>query len=171
MNIFRYTSTTALSTSNLEVDRPYTITGTSLTGTSTSGVIAYRYTSGWFSGTTYYDFSVENDLVIENIKIDGPDTTGSSNATLGANSKTSRVIYANSHNLKIGRNVTSSDGNNYLTGEAVFGGANNSNVSGTFRVIIESGIFYAYHSGVMSGSSNYTLNETTIFGNDYDRIT
>ncbi|MBR7042468.1 MAG: hypothetical protein IKI04_03095, partial [Bacilli bacterium] len=171
LNIFRYTSASALSTSDLEVDRPYTITGTSLTGTSTSGVIEYQYTSGWFGGTTYYDFSVQNDLVIENIKIDGPDTTGSNNAELGANSKTSRVIYANSHNLKIGRNVTSSDGTNYLTGEAVFGGKNNDNVSGTFRVIIESGIFYAYHSGVMSGSSNYVLNETTIFGNDYDRIT
>lgn len=169
-NIFRYTSTNALSTSDLEVDRPYTITGTSLNGTSPSGVIEYRYTSGWFFGDTYYDFSVQDDLVIENIKINGPNTTGSNNATLGANSKTSQVIYANSHNLKIGRNVTSSDGNNYLTGEAVFGGKNNANVSGTFRIIIESGIFYAYHSGVMSGSSNYTLNETTIFGSDYDRI-
>ena len=169
-NIFRYTSTNALSTSNLEVDRPYTITGTSVNGTSPSGVIEYRYTSGWLFGDTYYDFSVQDDLVIENIKINGPNTTGSNNATLGANSKTSQVIYANSHNLKIGRNVTSSDGNNYLTGEAVFGGKNNANVSGTFRIIIESGIFYAYHSGVMSGSSNYTLNETTIFGSDYDRI-
>ena len=169
LNIFRYTSTTALSFEDIEVNRPFTITGISRTGTTPTGVLEYPSTYSWFSGYTYSDFTAANDLVIENIKIDGPDTTGSDNATLGANSKTSQVIYANSHNLKIGRNVTSDDGNDYLIGEAVFGGINNS-VSGTFRVIVESGIFYAYHSGAMSGSNNFTLNETTIFGSDYDRI-
>ena len=170
LNIFRYTSTTRLSLSNLEVDRPFTITGTAINGTTSTGVLEYYYTSGWFGGTTYYDFSVNNDLVIENIKIEGPDTTGTNNTALGGDSKTSQVIYANSNNLKIGRNVTSSYGTNYLIAESVFGGSNNSNINGTFRVIIESGAYYAYHSGAMTGSSNYTLNETTIIGSDYDRV-
>lgn len=170
MNIFRYTSTNSLSFERIEVNRPFTVTGTSINGTTTTGVLEYPSSTGWFSGTTYYDFAVSNDLVIENIKIDGPDTTGTNNTTLGGNSKTSQVIYANSHNLKIGRNVTSDDESDYLTAEAVFGGSNNDNVSGTFRVILESGNYYAYHSGVMSGSSNYTLNETTILGSDYDRV-
>ena len=170
MNIFRYTSTNSLSFERIEVNRPFTITGTSINGTTTTGVLEYPSSTGWFSGTTYYDFAVSNDLVIENIKIDGPDTTGTDNTTLGGDSKTSQVIYANSNNLKIGRNVTSDDGSGYLIAESVFGGSNNANVSGTFRVIIESGIYYSYHSGVMSGSSDYTLNETTILGSDYDRV-
>ena len=172
LNIFRYTSTTSLSFAYLEVDRPFTVTGTTVNGTTVTGVLHYPSTGGgWFSDPTYTDFAVQNDLVIENIKIDGPDTTGESNTALGGDSKTSQVIYANSNNLKIGRNVTSDDGNNYLIAESVFGGAYNNNISGTFRVILESGIYYAYHSGAMSGSSNYTLNETTILGSDYDRVT
>ena len=169
-NIFRYTSTTGISFERLEVNKPFTVTGTSVNGTAATGVLYYPSSGGWFGGTTYYNFSVANDLVIENIKIDGPDTTGEDNTTLGGNSKTSQVIYANSHNLKIGRNVTSDDGSDYLTAEAVFGGSNSGNLSGTFRVIIESGMYYAYHSGAMSGSSDYTLNETTILGSDYDRV-
>ena len=166
-NIFRYTSTTHLDMSNLEVNRPFTVTGTTVNGTSTSGILEYP-SSGWFI-TTYSDFQAANDIVIENIKIDGPDNGGSNNTALGGNSKTSQVIYANSHNLKIGRNVTSSDDSNYLIAQAVLGG-NNSNVSGKFRVIIESGNYYAYHSGPMAGSTNTTLNETTIIGSDYDRV-
>ena len=172
-NIFRYTSTTALSLSNIGENRPFTVTGTSVNGTSATGVLQYRSSGGWFGGTTYYDFTAGNDLVIENIKINGPDTTGSNNLALGGDSKTSQVIYANSNNVKIGRNVTSSDGNGYLIAESIFGGTN-SDVDGTFKVIVESGNYYAYHSGIFStsyyGSSNFTLNESTILGSDYDRV-
>lgn len=170
LNIFRYTSSSALDMSYLEVNKPFTITGTSLTGTSTSGVLIYPSSYDWYYGYTYEDFTVSNDLVIENIKISGPTTAGTNNYELGSSSKTSRVIYASSHNLKIGRNVTSSSGNNYLIAEAVFGGTN-STVSGSFKVIIESGFYYSYHSGSMSSSGNFTLNEQTVLGNDYDRIT
>ena len=172
MNIFRYTSATELSFEDLEENRPFTITGTSRTGTSATGVLEYPYTSNWLTGNrTYTNFTVNNDLVIENIKINGLDDDAEDNLSLGGNSKTSQVIYAASNNLKIGRNVTSNEGNGYLIGQAVFGGTNSSSPSGKSRVIIESGLFYAYHSGRMSSSStNYTFNETTIFGNDYDRI-
>ena len=170
MNIFRYTDDTGLSFERLEINRPFTITGTEINGTSSSGILEYPSNYNWFFGTTYSDFAVANDLVIENIKIDGPDTTGENNTSLGGDSKTSQVIYANSNNLKIGRNVTSDDGSNYLIAESVFGGSNNDNVDGTFKVIIESGNYYSYHSGAMSGDYNYTLNETTILGSDYDRV-
>ena len=172
MNIFRYTSNNSLSFSNLEEDRPFTVTGTSLTGTSSTGVLEFPYTTSWWSGQrTYSDFKVANDLVIENIKINGLEDEAEDNLKLGDNSKTSQVIYANSNNLKIGRNVVSTDGNNYLVGEAIFGGTNGRSPSGKQRVIIESGSFYAYHSGRMSSSTiNYTFNETTIFGSDYDRV-
>ena len=167
LNIFRYTSTTSLDFEDIEVDRPFTITGTSLTSSSVTGVLEYPSSWGW-TGTTYGDFTASNDLVIENIKIYGPNTSGSANLSLGSDSKTSYVIYANSHNVKIGRNVFSSRNNTYLIAESLFGGTNN-RASGNFKVIVESGIYYSYHSGAMSGSSSVSLNEITILGSDYDR--
>ena len=158
-NIFRYTSTTSLTVSNIQVNKPFTVTGTAVNGTSTAGVLSLN------SGA----FTASNDIVIENIKIYGPGSAGTKNITAGNDSKTSNVIYANSHNLKIGRNVTSSRNNDYLVAESVLGGTTSA-LSGTFKVIIESGKYYAYHSGTMNGSSNYTFNQTTILGNDYDRI-
>ena len=166
LNIFRYTSTASISMSSIAVDRPFTVTGTGLTSTSVTGVLAYP-SSGW-NGTGA--FTASNDLVIENMKIYGPNTSGSSNISLGSDSKTSSVIYANSHNVKIGRNVFSSRDNNYLIAESIFGGTN-TKASGNFKVIVESGYFYSYHSGAMSGSSSVTLNEITVLGSDYDRAT
>lgn len=163
LNIFRYTSSSYLDMSYLEVAKPFTVTGTSLTGTSSSGILEYPYSYSWGA------FQASDDLVIENIRIYGLSSTGTSNLVLGSNSKVSRVIYAASHNLKIGRNVINSLGSNYMVAEAVFGGTN-SNVSGSFKVIIESGIYYAYHSGSMSSSGNFSLNELTVLGSDYDRV-
>ena len=159
LNIFRYTSTTRLNMSNIEVNRPFTVTGTAVNGTTTSGVLSLNST----------DFTAANDIVIENIKIYGPNTAGTRNITAGNDSKTSNVIYANSHNLKIGRNVTSSRNNDYLVAESILSGTTSS-LSGTFKVIVESGKYYSYHNGTMNGSSNYTFNQTVILGNDYDRV-
>ena len=159
LNIFRYTSTTRLNMSNFEVNRPFTVTGTAINGTTTSGVLSLNG----------YDFTAANDIVIENIKIYGPNTSGTENIAAGNDSKTNNVIYANSHNLKIGRNVTSSRADNYLVAESILSGTTSA-LSGTFKVIVESGKYYSYHSGTMNGSSNYTFNQTTILGNDYDRI-
>ena len=167
MNIFRYTSSNGngLTISNLQVNRPYTVTGTAVNGTTATGILNLNTNS----------FTASNDIVIENIRMRGPDknltNTNYMNRALDADSKTSGVIYANSKNLKIGRNVTPSRGASYLMAESVFGGTNNAGPSGTSRVIIESGIYYAYHSGAMSGSNTYTMNETTILGSDYDRAT
>ena len=163
MNIFRYTSTgnnnQGLAFSNLAVNKPFTVTGVAVNGTTVAGILNISN-----------NFTASNDITIENIKIYGPNSAGSSNTSLGSNSRTSNSIYANSHNLKIGRNVTSSRNTTYLVAYSIMGGTNNAGPSGTFRVIVESGFYYAYHSGATSGSSNYTLNETTILGNDYDRI-
>ena len=162
-NIFRYTSSSnnGLNMSSLQINRPFTVTGAAVDGTTAAGILNL-YNS---------NLTVANDLAIENIRIYGPNTSGTSNTELGNNSRTSYTIYANSHNLKIGRNTYSSRNSNYLTAYTIMGGTNNAGASGTFRVIVESGNYYAYHSGAMSGSSNYTLNETTLFGSDYDRVT
>lgn len=162
-NIFRYTSSSnnGLNMSSLQINRPFTVTGVAVNGTTVAGILNL-YNS---------NLTVANDLAIENIRIYGPNSAGTSNTELGDNTRTSYTIYANSHNLKIGRNTYSSRNSNYLTAYTIMGGTNNAGASGTFRVIVESGYYYAYHSGAMSGSSNYTLNETTLFGSDYDRVT
>ncbi len=173
MNIFRYTYTGSrgnnnnndgLSMSYLNSNRPFTVTGTAVNGTSATGILS----------TYSNNLTVANDLVIENIRIYGRNSTGSNNLALGENDNQDYTIYANSHNLKIGRNITSSRGTNYIVAETIMGGTRTS-VTGTFRVIVESGFYYAYQSGAFAsagygGTSNYTLNETTILGNDYDRI-
>ena len=167
-NIYRHTSTTGVSYSNLTYyNRPFTVTGAAVNGATAAGRI----------NITSNQLSLKNDLVIENIRIDGPNydltetgRNGYDNLTTGADS-TSGAIYANSHNLKIGRNVSSYDGASYIVVQGIYGGANNASPSGTFRVIVESGYYFAYHSGRMNGgTTSYTFNETTIFGNDYDRI-
>ncbi len=159
LNIFRYTSNTTLTISNIAVDKPFTVTGAAVNGTTAAGIL-----------NVSNNLTVANDLVIENIRIYGPQTEGTNDTTLGNNSRSTYSIYANSHNLKIGRNVYSSRGTNYLAAYTVMGGSNSGAATGTFKVIVESGFYYAYHSGSMSGYGSYTLNETTIFGNDYDRV-
>ena len=168
LNILRYiytgsngnnNNTTGLTIGNLSVNKPFTITGTAVNGTSATGILNLNTSA----------FSASNDIVIENIRVRGPDSTGTQNLVAGRDSKTSGVIYANSHNLKIGRNVTSSRGSDYLVAESILGGTTSA-LSGTFKVIVESGKYYAYHSGTMNGSNNYTFNQTTILGNDYDRV-
>ena len=166
MNILRYTNA-AISYTYVNSSKPFTLTGTAVNGTSQSG----RITIG------NYQLNAGGDLVIENIRIDGPnyDLTvtgryGYDNKTLGADT-TSGAIYANSKNLKIGRNIISYDGTNYMIAQGIYGATQGSSPSGKFRVIVESGYYYAYHSGRMtSNSTNYTFNETTIYGSDYDRI-
>ena len=166
MNIVRITGT--VSYSNLSTSRPYTLTGTAINGTSASGTITIG-TSRW---------TIPNDIVIENIRIDGPNTNlnndNNKDRTLGydsTNYTTYGGIFANSHNLKIGRNVTPYDGASYLSVGGIYGGTYSASPSGLFRVIIESGNYFAYHSGRMSSSTtSYTFNETTIFGSDYDRV-
>ena len=159
LNIFRYTSTTRLNVSNIQVNRPFTVTGTAVNGTSSTGILNLNGGS----------FTAANDIVIENIKIYGPSTAGTKNISAGNDSKTSNVIYANSKNLKIGRNVISSRNDDYLVAESILSGTTSA-LSGTFKVIIESGKYYSYHNGTMNGSSNYTFNQTVILGNDYDRV-
>ncbi len=166
MNIVRITGT--VSYSNLNTNRPYTLTGTSINGTTASGTITIN-TSRW---------TIPGDIRIENIRIDGPNTNlnndGNKNYALGYDSTNYTSyggIFVSSHNFKIGRNVTPYDGASYLSVGGIYGGAYGSSPSGLFRVIIESGNYFAYHSGRMSSSTtSYTFNETTIFGSDYDRV-
>ena len=156
-NIFRYVNSTSLTISNISVDRPFTVTGTRVNDNNPTGVLNLSNS-----------LTVRNDLVIENILFYGPNSSGYSNYSIG-DEPSSYSIYANSNNFKIGRNVSSSRDNNYLIANRIYAGNNYGN-TGTFRIIIEQGNYYSYRCGADSGSNTSTFNETTILGNDYDRI-
>lgn len=160
-NIFKLSS--AVNASNYTSTKPYTLTG---------------YTNGAINGTlnisngarnpTYYKLTANNDLVIENIKFSGMSNNGGSDLGVGDASFANAVIYANSQNLKIGRNITNSSNTNYIVANSIVGGSSNA-ISGGFKVIVEAGHFNGYTSG--TGASNGgTINEITVFGNDYDRV-
>ena len=158
-NIFRYVSNTQLNTSNINVARPMTVTGIAVGSTNPTGIL--RLSNGNSSNLIAGD-----DLRIENIRINNLNTAGTNNTDITSYNRTSYPIYANSKNLKIGRNVTNSNDSSYLVAYDVVGGGNNG-VSGSFKVIVESGRYYAYISGSTSGGG--TFNEITLLGSDYDR--
>ncbi|MBR3489981.1 MAG: hypothetical protein IKH36_00675 [Bacilli bacterium] len=149
LNIFRYTSTTNLTASNLAQNRPFTVTGVSATGSNITGSIS-------ITG----NLTLQNDLVIENIHFTGANA-GTSNNDFGQIGQTP-YIYANSHNLKIGRNVTNGSNSANMVAHTIYGGLN-----GHFRVIVESGFYNGYYGTYSSGTA--TVNETVILGSDYDR--
>ncbi len=149
-NIFRYTSNSSLTASNIAVNKPFTVTGTAVNSVNVTGVINISN-----------NLTVQNDLVIENIKFTGANggITNNDFGQIGNNPS----INASSHNLKIGRNVSNSTNTNNMVAHTVYGGT-----TGTFRVIIESGNYNGFYAANNGG--NFTMNETIILGNDYDRI-
>lgn len=148
-NIFRYTSSNSLTISNISVDKPFTVTGTAANSGNITGLL-----------NVSNNLTVRNDLVIENIHFTGANggITNNDFGQIGNNPN----INARSHNLKIGRNVSNTTTNN-MVAHTVYGGT-----TGTFRVIIESGNYNGFYAANNGGT--FTMNETIILGNDYDRI-
>ena len=125
------------------------------------------------------------DMVIENIKIYGVGGTSASTDTHQDNS-----LGANSHNLKVGRNVfysnqsgTVSSTNKIFNG--IYGLGNNYSGSAVspdrFKVIVESGVYNYLLSGTAAtcDSNSWYCNETVntyyvrsdyVYGSDYDRV-
>ena len=149
LNIFRYTSTSNLTASNLAQNKPYTLTGVAANGSNITGSIS-------ISG----NLTLQNDLVIENIHFTGG-SAGITNNDFGQIGNTP-YIYAHTHNLKIGRNVTNGTNSANTVAHTIYGG-----LSGHFRVIVESGFYNGYYGTYSSGTA--TVNETVILGSDYDR--
>ena len=149
LNIFRYTSTTNLTASNLAQNKPFTVTGVSQTGTNITGSISINN-----------NLTVQNDLVIENIHFTGANagTSNSDFGGIGANP----YIYAHAHNLKIGRNVTNGTNSANMVAHTIYGGT-----TGQFRVIVESGFYNGYYATYSNAQA--TINETVVLGSDYDR--
>ena len=158
-NIFRFTGNN-LNRDVLQVNRPFTVTGTSATGTTVSGSINVDNTT----------LTAQNDLVIENIHIYGLNNNGTSNQDFGYSNNTNPVLICNSKNVKIGRNVTSSRNANYVTFANITAGTNGGTAtSGKIKIIVESGFYNAYRVTNSTTTSNFNL--TSILGSDYDKAT
>ena len=164
-NIFRHTgaainiseiqNTTTSGTSAR--NRPFTVTGTALNGTTQSGILTMN------GGP----FVVRNDLVIENIRIDGPNSEGQGNGTDFGNNTATNSLDCNGNNVKIGRNIITSDANsNYIVANTIYGQYTGS-VSGAYSIIVESGFYNIFRHGYTNASS--TFNMTVTLGSDYDK--
>ena len=129
---------------------------------------------------SHYYWTVSNvapimyaDTTIENIRINGNSYTASGESN-PSSSSSSKTIYGNYHNLKIGRGITRY--NSYYNFNAVVGGAKNTNNVTTvtkYRLIIESGIYNSL--ALTAGTNDYTtptlyLLAKGIYGSDYDRV-
>jgi len=114
-----------------------------------------------------------NDTVIENIKINSQSSNSSSDPS--SNSTTTRNLYANYNNVKIGRGIIQNG--SYKTFNHVFGGNNNTSSLGNssnitkYRLTVESGFYntITLANGPSNNNNNKYIEGQGIYGNDYDR--
>ena len=167
-----------------DFDYPFTITSldTRVGGSINAGFKEISISNRFYMG---------NDTTIENVHIKmNRYSYYETNEDIGSNAygnslnTNARIIVANAHNFKLGRNVTNIDGDSsdrgYLIADNFFGGENNNSVSsggerGTldnpvkYKVILESGRF---RNVIMGPTCNYTyrVNARAVYGSDYDRV-
>lgn len=114
-----------------------------------------------------------NDMVIENLYVYTTQDSANSGNPSNANN-TSRTIYGDYNNLKIGRGLKKNS--NYVNFISFIGGSNRSSGSSTnttkYKLIVESG-YYSYgatNTGNISTSYTTYTEGKAIYGSDYDRI-
>lgn len=131
---------------DLAYNRPFTVTS-AYNDTAYSGAYITN------TSTNSTALTLRNDLVIENIQINGP--SNSNTNTRG----TSNTINSGNYNLKIGRRIRLNGTN--MTSYGVIGGNNN-------KVMVQSGK-YRFLKVLPNSSTenNHTIGE---YGNDYDRV-
>lgn len=151
MNIINLTTGNVPFANLNSLTKPFTITS-SYNGPRTNSYITASSTGS---------FTAAADLVIENIRVDGP-SVSTSNSRSNYNN-----IYANYKNIKIGRNVIDVDG---MVAYGVIGGAGGrggASIDGN-KVIVESGHYnYLRASSTSSGTNEHTIMQ---YGSDYDRV-
>ncbi|MBE6149095.1 MAG: S-layer family protein [Firmicutes bacterium] len=146
-----------------EQDKPFTLT-------STHNGIKYDIT--WNVSNQY--ITCYADTRIENIRINS--NTGNSSSNPASNSTTTKYIYANYYNLKLGRGITQTD--SYKNFNGVIGGNNNTSALGStssvtkYKLIVESG--YYNNITLTNGPSNTNrskyIEAIGVYGSDYDKV-
>ena len=145
-------------------DKPFTLTSVH-NGTSYTDSVTWNVSNQYITCL--------EDTVIENIKINSNASNSSSNPA--SSSTTTRYIYANYNNLKIGRGIIQSGNNKTFNG--IFGGNNNTEAMGNtndvtkYSLIIESGYYntITLTNGPSNTNRNKYIEAKGIYGNDYDR--
>lgn len=136
--------------------------------------------NGSVSGATWTISSravnLYSDVRIENINIYSASYGGEYNPS--SSTSTTRSIYGNGYNLKLGRGITAG-GSTRVAFRSIIGGTNSSMGSSSnpkkYKLIVESGPYSSLSltngaSTSWSTTTNYVLAKG-IYGNDYDRIT
>ena len=152
--------------------KPFTLTGI---------YNGHDYNATWNvnnTGVTCY-----NDTRIEELTINGG--TGNANTDPSNNSNTRRVFYGNYFNVKLGRNIKQSGNNvNFVSiiganaesgsiwGNTTIGSASNPK---KYKLEVESGKYNStsstYGASTSSRSTILYVEQITVYGNDYDRVT
>jgi len=113
-----------------------------------------------------------NDTTIENIKINSQSSSSNNDPSSGTST---RNLYANYNNVKIGRGIIQNG--NYKTFNHVFGGNNNTQAMGNtsditkYRLTVESGFYntITLTNGPSNNNNDKYIEAQAIYGNDYDR--
>lgn len=118
----------------------------------------------------FNDSSIKNgqDFRLEYVNVYITSTSNAISTIYGVpKSSQNQNIYANGHNLKIGRGISKDSSRKYNFLNVFSGGDNNGNY-GNKRMIVESG-YYDYSTLTNKGGTT-TINITSIWGSDYDRV-
>lgn len=146
------------------LNKPFTLT-------SIHNDVDYTNSTTWNVSNQYV--TCYADTTIENIKINSNSSNSTSNPA--SNSTTTRNIYANYNNLKIGRGIIQSG--NSKTFNGVFGGNNNTSALGSrtnvtkYRLVVESGFYntITLTNGPSNTNRDKYIEAKGVYGNDYDR--
>jgi len=147
-----------------DLDKPFTLT-------SIHNDTSYTSSATWDVSSQY--ITCYNDTNIENIKINSSASNSTSNPASGSTS--TRNIFANYYNLKIGRGIIQSGTAKTFNG--VFGGNNNTSALGSrtditkYSLVVESGFYntITLTNGPSNTNRDKYIEAKGIYGNDYDR--
>lgn len=121
------------------------------------------------------NITMGNDYVLENIYVNGTTNT----VVMSCNwysctptIDTTNSINANSHNVKVGRNVLNTMGTYYdvfnnIIGTTLRGSNGNPEV---YKVIVESGTYNGLLNALSSGTVKTYVTGQMVYGSDYDRV-
>lgn len=162
-NIIVMTSNTS-STWTSSQNKPFTLTSLH------NGV---KYNVTWTVSKTAV--TCYNDTAIENLTINSNQSSNGNSPTDATG--TTRYLYANYNNVKVGRGIVQSS--TYKNFNGIIGGDNSTSSMGSssntikYKLIVESGFYntITLTNGPAYGTANKYVEAIGLYGNDYDKVT
>ena len=163
--VLRYTITNAWTAAN-QGTKPFTFTSV-YNGTD------YRNANYW--NVSSANVQIGTDTTIENMRINSSQsTTFTSSPTPATANNTSRNLYGNFKNLKVGRGITTGT-TNTCTFTSIIAGSTGTSGSASaatrYNLIVESGTYIFVILTNSTGTSNVYVNMNATYGSDFDRVT